>query len=134
MSPSFIPVTLPAPSRPPAGAYSPAVIAGDLIFVSGQVPKRLDTGELAGPSLDAQTRQVFENLRLALEAAGASLADLVAVTVYLTDTDNWAEFDQIYRELFTPPYPTRAVVGAQLRDILIEVSGIAVRPGSNAAQ
>ncbi len=128
MSPSFTPVSLPAPALPPAGAYSPAVIAGDLIFVSGQIPKRLDTGEMAGPSIEEQTRQVFTNLRMALEAAGASLADLVSVTVYLTDTDHWGEFDRIYRELFTPPYPTRAVVGAQLRGILIEVSGIARRP------
>ena len=58
-------------------------------------------------------------------AAGASLASVVSVTVYLADENDWGAFDQIYRSVFTPPFPTRAVVGAELRGIMVEVSAIA---------
>lgn len=109
----------------PKGAYSPAVRAGNLLFISGQVPRDPKTGELPGPDLPAQTRRVLENLRLALEAGGATFDDLVQVTVYLVNVDDWDAFNEIYRTTLRPPYPTRAVVGASLRGILIEISAIA---------
>ena len=109
----------------PKGAYSPAVRAGNLLFVSGQVPRDPKTGELAGTDLPTQTRRVLENLRLALEAGGATFDDLVAVTVYLVNVDDWDAFNEIYRATLRAPYPSRAVVGAQLRGILIEISGVA---------
>jgi len=122
----WTPVTLGPDIPPPAGAYSPAVRAGGLIFVSGQVPRDPRTGEIVGSDVTAQARQVLANLRRVLEAAGASLADVVSVTVYLARTDDWGTFNEEYKRTFTAPYPTRAVVGAELRGILVEVSAVAV--------
>ena len=119
------PVTLGADVPPPAGAYSPGVRAGDLLFVSGQVPRDPRTGELVGTDVVEQTRQVLRNLQGVLEAGGATFDDLVSVTVYLADEDDWPTFNEIYRDTLRPPYPTRAVVGAQLRGILVEVSAVA---------
>ena len=121
------PVTVPD-APPPKGAYSPAVRVGDLLFVSGQVPRDVRTGELLGDDIRAQSSGVLDNLRRVLEAAGAGIEDVVSVTVYLADPNDWGAFNDVYRETFAPPYPARAVVGAGLRGILVEVSAIALRP------
>ena len=127
---SWQPVSL-GPNVPmPKGAYSPAIRFGDLLFVSGQVPRDVRTGELLGADIRAQTKGVLGNLRRVLEAAGATLDDVVAVNAYLADADDWDAFNEAYRETFSPPYPTRTTVGAGLRGILVEVSAIAVRPAS----
>ncbi len=127
---SWQPVTLGSDAPAPKGAYSPAVRVGNLVFVSGQVPRDVRTGELLGDDIRAQARGVLANLRRALEAAGATLEDVVSVTVYLADPDDWGAFNEVYRETFPPPYPARAVVGAGLRGILVEVSAVAARPGA----
>jgi 2-iminobutanoate/2-iminopropanoate deaminase len=124
---SWHPVTLPN-TPPPKGAYSPAVRFGDLVFVSGQVPRDVRSGVLLGDDIRAQTKGVLGNLRRLLEAAGATLDDVVAVTAYLADPDDWEAFNEVYRETFTAPYPTRTTIGAALRGILVEISAIAVRP------
>lgn len=121
----WTPVTLGDDVPPPAGPYSPAVRAGPFLFVSGQVPRDPRNGEMVKGNVSDQSRQVLANLCGVLEAAGARPTDVVSVTVYLTDENDWAEFNEVYRETFQPPYPTRAVVGAQLRGILVEVSAIA---------
>jgi 2-iminobutanoate/2-iminopropanoate deaminase len=118
-------VTLPAELAAPAGAYSPAVRAGNLIFVSGQVPKDARTGETRGADVREQTRAVLENVERVLHAAGASLADVVCVTAYLASIDDWGAFNDVYREVFNPPYPARTTVGAQLHGFLVEISVIA---------
>ena len=119
------PVTLGPEVPPPAGAYSPGVRAGDLLFVSGQVPRDPRTGAVVGDDVTAQSRQVLRNLQGVLEAGGATLADVVSVTVYLVDEGDWGAFNDVYRSVFRPPYPSRAVVGARLRGILVEVSAVA---------
>jgi len=113
---------------PPAGAYSRAIRAGQFIFVSGQVPRDMTTGELLGDDVVTQTRAVLENVRRVLAEAGAGLEDVVSVTAYLVDVNDWGAFDQVYRETFRPPYPTRTTVGAALRGIKVEISAIAYRP------
>ena len=118
-------VALPGDCRPPAGPYSPAVRAGDLLFVSGQVPRDPRTGDVDGGDVATQARRTLANLRLALEAAGATVNDVVSVTVYLADENDWGAFNEVYRETFSPPYPSRTVVGARLRGVLVEVSAIA---------
>jgi 2-iminobutanoate/2-iminopropanoate deaminase len=123
---AWTPVVLPAEFRPPVGAYSPAVRAGNMIFVSGQVPKDPRTGAMVEGDVSAQTKQVFSNLEQVLEAAGASLADVVAVTAYLEDIGDWEAFNEVYRSAFERPYPTRTTVGAQLNGFLVEISAIAV--------
>jgi 2-iminobutanoate/2-iminopropanoate deaminase len=110
----------------PKGAYSRAVRAGNLLFVSGQVPRAFETGELLGSDVPSQTRGVLGNVRRVLEAAGLSLADVVSVTAYLADIGQWDAFDAAYRETFAAPYPTRTTVGAALHGVLVEVSVIAV--------
>jgi 2-iminobutanoate/2-iminopropanoate deaminase len=101
------------------------VRAGNLLFVSGQVPKHPDTGQVVGHDARTQSRQVLENLAAVLKASGASLRDVVSVTVYLADENDWGAYNEVHATFFDSPYPARAVVGAQLRGILVEVSAIA---------
>jgi len=119
------PVLLGGNVPPPAGAYSPAVRAGGFVFVSGQVPRDPVSGELVGDHVESQTRQVLANVQRALEAAGASLADVVSMVVYLADVDDWGKFNSVYKEVMPAPYPTRTAVGASLRGITIEISAVA---------
>jgi 2-iminobutanoate/2-iminopropanoate deaminase len=110
---------------PPVGAYSPAVKAGGFVFVSGQIPRDPVSGELVGDDVESQTRQVIRNIERALESAGASLSDVVSMVVYLADVDDWGRFNTVYKELMSPPYPTRTAIGANLRGIMIEISAVA---------
>jgi reactive intermediate/imine deaminase len=115
----------PGPGAPqPAGAYSAAIRAGDLLFVSGQVPKDPETGRVEG-DVAQQTRQVLENLSAVLATAGATLADVVSVTAYLADIADWGGFNDVYSEIFRPPYPTRTTVGVGLHGFRVEISAIA---------
>lgn len=127
--PAWTPVHLPADVPPPKGPYTPAVRAGDLLFVSGQVPRDQRTGALVGDDVATQTRQTLSNLQRVLEQGGASLADVVSVTVYLARADDWTAMNAVYAEMFHPPYPTRTTVGAELRGILVEVSAVAYLGG-----
>lgn len=119
------PVGLPdAPA--PRGAYSRAVRAGNLLFVSGQVPRDPRTGQLLGDDVESQTRAVLSLLADILAAAGARMDDVVAITAYLQDIGDWEAFNRVYAEAFRPPYPSRTTVGADLHGVLVEVSAIAV--------
>ena len=120
------PVMLGDDAKPPAGAYSPGVRAGQMLFVSGQIPRDPRTGEIVGTDIVTQSRRTLENVRAVLERGGATLADVVSVTVYLSNENDWGEFNTVYKSVFSPPYPARAVVGAGLRGILVEISAIAV--------
>ena len=126
----WTPVALAAGVPAPKGAYSPGVRAGDLLFVSGQVPRDPRTGALVGEGdVAAQTRQTLANLKGVLAAAGAGLPDVVSVAVHLARVDDWAAFDAVYREVMPRPWPTRTVVGAELRGILVEVTAVAYLGG-----
>lgn len=125
---SWSPVFLPADVPLPAGAYSPAVRAGDVLYVSGQVPRNFHTGALVGTTVEAQAHQVLSNLRDVLAAGGATLADVVAATIYLTNEEDWGAVNDIWKTTFSLPYPSRTTVGARLRGILIEVSAVAYLP------
>lgn len=125
---SWTPVFLPADVPLPAGAYSPAARAGDFLYVSGQVPRNFRTGALVGTTVEEQAQQVLSNLRDVLEAGGATLADVVAATIYLTNEEDWGAVNDIWKGTFSMPYPSRTTVGARLRGILIEVSAVAYLP------
>jgi 2-iminobutanoate/2-iminopropanoate deaminase len=122
---SWQPALLPGDVPAPVGAYSPAVRAGDFVFISGQVPRDPKTGALPGADIESQVRQVLANVKGALAAGGATLDDVVSVTAYLADVDDWGKFNDIYKAMFKPPYPTRTAIGANLRGILIEISAVA---------
>lgn len=101
-----------ANSAPAAiGTYSQASRAGNLVFLSGQIPLVPDTMEMVAGDFEARARQVFSNLRAVAEAAGGTLDDAVKVTVFLTDLDNFASVNAVMEEYFTKPYPARAAVG-----------------------
>ncbi len=121
---SWTPITLGADYPAPAGPYSPAVRAGDFVYVSGQVPRDPRTGELLGATIEEQSAATLANLRRVLEAAGARMEDVVAVTVYLADEDDWGAFNAVYRTVFQAPFPARTVVGAGLRGVRIEISAV----------
>jgi 2-iminobutanoate/2-iminopropanoate deaminase len=115
-------------AAPPAGAYSQAIRAGDLVFVSGQLP--LDPGgALVGAGdIMAQTRAVFSNIAAILDEAGTSLDEVVKTTVFLTNIDDFAGMNEVYAATFTAPYPARSTVeiGRLPRGMLIEVECIAL--------
>lgn len=127
--PAWSPVHLAADVPPPKGPYTPAVRAGDFVYVSGQVPRDPITGELAGDDVATQTRQTLSNLQRVLEQAGARLADVVSVTVYLARADDWDAMNGAYVKMFHQPYPSRTTVGAELRGILVEISAVAFVAG-----
>jgi 2-iminobutanoate/2-iminopropanoate deaminase len=119
--PAFLPGDLPKP----VGAYSPAVRAGDFVFISGQVPVDPKTQKVVSEDFETQVRQTLSNVKAALGAAGATLDDVVSVIAYLTSMDDWGRFNDIYKETFRAPYPTRTAVGAMLRGFKVEVSAVA---------
>ena len=116
---------------PPKGPYSPAVRAGAFVFVSGQTPRDPVTGDLVGDDVAAQTRQTLSNVQRLVEQAGASLRDVVSVTIYLADVDDWGAMNSVYTEFFSSPFPSRTAVGAELRDILVEISAVAYVGGGS---
>ena len=117
-----------SPDAPKAiGPYSQAVRAGQLLFLSGQVPLDPATGEIVSGDIAAQTRRVFENLAAVLKAGGRSFSDVVRTTVFLADMNDFAEVNKVYGSYFSEPYPARATVQvARLpKDARVEIDLIA---------
>jgi len=111
------------------GPYSQAVVHGELVFTSGQIPLDPATGKLVEGGFEASTRRVFENLRAVLEAAGVGFGDVVKATVYLSDLSNFPVLNGIYAEVFGDHRPSRSTVGvAQLpMGAPVEIDLVAVR-------
>jgi reactive intermediate/imine deaminase len=109
------------------GTYSQAVRCGDTVYVSGQIGFDPATMQLVD-GIDAQIHRVFQNLRAIAEAAGATLADAVKVTIYLVDLGHFAKVNEIMAQYFPQPYPSRAAVGvaALPRGALLEADAILV--------
>ena len=93
------------------GTYSQAVRTGNLVFLSGQIPLDPETMDIVAGEFEARARRVFENLAAVAEAAGGSLDDVVKLTVFLTDLDNFATVNSVMEDFFQQPYPARAAVG-----------------------
>jgi 2-iminobutanoate/2-iminopropanoate deaminase len=118
-----------APDAPKAmGAYSPAIKAGNLLFISGQIPIDPTTGNLIQGDIAAQADQVMQNLTALLRAAGASFTNVVRTTVYLADMNEFAGMNEVYSRYIVDPPPARATVQvARLpRDVKIEIDAIAI--------
>jgi len=93
------------------GPYSQAIQAGNLVFLSGQIPLVPATMEVVDGDFEARARQVFENLQAVAEAAGGSLNDIVKLTIFLTDLGNFATVNAVMESFFEQPFPARAAIG-----------------------
>ncbi len=110
------------------GPYSQAIKTGNMVFCSGQIPIDPATGEFVSQDVSEQTEQVFKNLTAVLEAAGASLDDVVKTTVFLADMGEFAAMNDVYARYFVENKPARATVQAARlpRDARVEIECIAV--------
>ena len=125
-----------SPDAPAAiGPYSQAIRTGNMLYLSGQIPLDPRTMQLV-EGIDAQTHQVFRNLRAVAVAAGATLNDIAKLTILLTDLGDFAKVNEIMAGYFKAPYPARATyqVAALPRGARIEVEAIAVLPAAADAQ
>ena len=111
------------------GPYSQAVKAGNLLFVSGQIPIDPATGIFAGEDITTQTRQSLTNVQAILEKAGYSLSDVVKATVLLADMADFAAMNTVYAEFFTSNCPARAAFAVRElpKGALVEIEVIACR-------
>jgi len=118
----------------PLGPYNQAIVAGETIYVAGQGPADPATGKISKGTFEEQAALTLANIQAILEAAGSGFQDVVKVTVYLADNNDFAKLNEVYKRYFKEPYPARSTVGADLLfGILIEVDCIAVR-GSGEGQ
>jgi 2-iminobutanoate/2-iminopropanoate deaminase len=110
------------------GPYSQAVKTNEMVFVSGQIAIDPTTGNIIDGDVQAQTRQVLNNVKAVLEAAGTSLEKVVKTTVYLTDMDNFARVNEVYAEYFTSQPPARACIEISRlpKDVDVEIEAIAL--------
>jgi 2-iminobutanoate/2-iminopropanoate deaminase len=116
-----------APGAPQAiGPYSHAVRAGGLLFCSGQIPLDPESGEIVGDSAAEQARRCLENLDAVCEAAGATLARAVRMTVYMTDLSAFAEVNEVYGLFFAQDPPARVAIGvaALPRGAQVEIDAV----------
>ena len=92
------------------GPYSQAVVSGNFVFVSGQIPLDPETGKMVEGDIEEKTRRVLENVSAVLESAGLSLKNVVKVTVFITDLSNFEKVNKVYSEFFGDHKPARSFV------------------------
>lgn len=109
------------------GPYSQAIRTGNLLFTSGQIPLDPQTGAIPEPFAD-QTHQALGNLQAVVEAAGATMSDVIKITCFLADMNDFPQFNELYAGYFTEPYPARSCVEvARLpKDVRVELEAIAL--------
>lgn len=118
----------PAGKEGTSGPYSPGLVVGDLVFVSGQGPIGKRPTDIVGTTIAEQTEATLRNVAEVLAAAGCSAADCVRATVHLSDMNDFDAMNAVYREFFREPYPTRTTVQSVLwGGILVEIDVIALR-------
>lgn len=112
----------------PGPPYSPVIVAGDLAYTAGQVALDAE-GSIVPGGIVEQTEQVLDNVERCLAAAGCSMDDVVKVTAFLTDLDEFEGFNRVYARRFERPYPARSTVGVRLGPgLLLEVEAVARIP------
>jgi 2-iminobutanoate/2-iminopropanoate deaminase len=119
----------------PIGPYSPGIVEGDFLFVSGQGPIDPATGTLELGDARAETKRVFENIKAILAAGGSSLDKVVKCNVYLRDINDFAAMNEVYHSYFSAPFPARTTIqaGALPGGIAVEIECIAKRGAQHAA-
>ena len=112
----------------PGGAYSPAIVCGDLVFCSGTISVDSD-GKVVGTTVREQTLKIIDDLKVVLEAAGSSLDHVVKTLCFLVDIDSFPEFNQAYAEKFSGHKPARSTVAVSglVKGALVEIECVAVR-------
>jgi len=119
------------PNAPaPIGPYNQAIMAGNFIFVSGQIPFHPGTGELITNDIEVATHLVMENIGAILEEAGADFSHIVKTSIFLTDMQSFAQVNEVYGSYFTNKFPARETVQVSglPKGVAIEISVIAVKP------
>jgi 2-iminobutanoate/2-iminopropanoate deaminase len=118
-------------SQAPAavGPYSQAVRVGDFVYTAGQIPLVPETGKIVEGDIEAQTRQVMQNLSHVLDSAGSSLTHIVKTTIFVTNLADFSTINQVYGEFFAADPPARSTVqvAALPLDARIEIEAVAVR-------
>jgi len=111
------------------GPYSQGVQAGNLLFVSGQLPINPSTGEFAGDDIASQTKMSLSNVKAILQEAGYDMSDVIKTTVYLKDMNDFVGMNNVYATFFNEPFPGRAAIEvARLpKDALVEIEAIAYK-------
>lgn len=110
------------------GPYSQAIMAGNLIYTSGQLPMDAETGEMVANDIVLQTRKSLQNVKAILEEAGSSMDKIVKTTVYLSDMVNFGKMNEVYKEFFSSDYPARSAfqVARLPKDALVEIEVVAL--------
>lgn len=111
------------------GPYSQGIAAGDLVFVSGQIPINPETGSIEADDIEGQTRQSLTNIRNILKEEGLTMANVVKTTVLLSDIKDFTAMNDVYKTFFTEPYPARSAFQAAAipKGAKVEIEVIAVR-------
>lgn len=108
------------------GPYSQAILTGNLIFTSGQIPINPESNNIEATDIENQTEQVIKNLSAVLEEAGSSLEKVIKTTCFLSDMNNFAAFNQVYSKYFTKKPARSCVEVSRLpKDVLVEIEVIA---------
>ena len=109
--------------------YSPAIRAGNFVFVSGQLPTSPETGAIEADTIAAQTRQSLENVGAVLKLCGLTYSDVVKTTVFLTDMSKFAEMNSVYTEFFSSEAPARSAIQvvALPKGAMVEIEAIATK-------
>ena len=110
------------------GPYSQAIRHGNMIFTAGQIPLDPETGEIVGDDISTQTRQALDNLTAVLEAAGATLEQVVKTTCFLNDMNDFAAFNEVYQTYLGTTAPARSCVAVERlpKDVLVEIEALAI--------
>jgi 2-iminobutanoate/2-iminopropanoate deaminase len=120
----------------PKGPYSQAVIHNGLLYLSGQIPVDPVTGELVRSTIEEETETVLNNIKTIVEEAGASMENVLKVTCYLSDIDDFARFNSVYEKYFpkNPPARTTFQAGKLPMDVQIEIDAIVALPSKKQAR
>ena len=117
------------PLNKPTPVLSPAVKIDNLVYTAGQVGVKSDTGELAGSGIQEQTKQVMENIKLLLEAAGSTMDKVIKCLVFITDMKDFQAMNEVYKSYFEKDPPARSCVqvAALARpELIVEIEAIAI--------
>ncbi len=114
---------------PVTSPFSPALLVGNTLYISGQLAVNPETGEFIGGTMAEQAERIIKNIELLLKKAGMDLSHVVQTSVFITDFDEFGEFNQVYQKLFPKPAPTRATVQVVrlARGAKIEISAVALK-------